>query len=38
MKEDDIKQCAIEAITNKIIEAKIDQKSKEIVIKFHKLR
>ena len=38
MNENEIEEWAIEAISNKIIDEKIDQKSKEIIIKSHKLR
>jgi len=36
--EDDIEEWAIEAIQNKIIDAKIDQLNSEIIIKSHKMR
>lgn len=35
---DDVEEWAIDAISNKIIDAKIDQQNQEIVIKSHQLR
>lgn len=38
IKQDEVELWAIEAITNKIIDAKIDQLTREIVIKSHQLK